>query len=278
MISSSRQPTQAPSNRPVDQAQGLRQMFASRVLRFIPVVANSAAAPCGGVVLERLCAAYGTLGLHTLVVDAAEQARAPSELAEFDLSEGVESLASDVSYLAARGMPLRHADARGGCASFLDAVADAAPQCDVVLIHASASELVRVFGERAKAINLRPLVFTHDQPEGLTAAYAAVKLMSQRANWMAYDLLVCASPRSDKADAVAQRLAQCADDFLGVAQREWLRINPHEPSSHDPSPRFMELAARLLQCALPYTLGDSAFDHLVSPGAALPSRMAPVFN
>lgn len=72
--------------RPVDQAQGLRQMFATRVLRFIPVVANPRAASAGGLVLERLCAAYGACGLHTLVVDASEQARPPGELAEFDLA------------------------------------------------------------------------------------------------------------------------------------------------------------------------------------------------
>lgn len=262
---------------PADQAQGLRQMFASRVLRFVPVVANPGAA-CGGVVLERLCAAYASFGLHTLVVDAGDQARAPSELAEFDLSEGIEPLSKQVSYLAARGLPLRHADARGSCGSFLHALADAAPQCDVVLVHASASELVRIFGERARHGNLRPLVFTNDVAEGLKQAYAAVKIMSQRGPWLAYDLLVCAHPNSDQADAVAERLGQCADTFLGVAQRDWLRINPHEPSSHDPCPRFMELAAGLLQCALPLTLGDAAFDHLVSPGSALPSRLAPVLN
>lgn len=274
MISSSRQST---AIHPADQAEGLRQMFAARVLRFVPVVAN-AAAPCGGVVLERLCATYAHFGLHTLVVDAGDQARAPSELAEFDLSEGIEPLSTQVSYLAARGMPLRHADARGSCSSLLHVLANAAPQCDVVLVHASASELVRVFGERARQGNLRPLVFTNDQPDGLTQAYAAVKLMSQRGPWLAYDLLVCARPDSDQADAVAARLGQCADSFLGAAQRDWLRLNPHEPSSHEPSPRFMELAAGLLQCALPLTLGDAAFDQLVSPGSALPSRMAPVLN
>ncbi len=276
MISTPR-PARPSGSPPTDQAHGLRQMFAARVLRFIPVVVNPRAL-CGGVVLERLCAVYAGFGLHTLVVDASEQARAPSELAEFDLSEGVEPLSHDVSYLAARGLPLRHADMRGSCASFLNALADAAPKCDVVLVHASASELVRVFGPHAQHANLRPLVFTNDKPEGLTEAYGSVKLMSQRGHWLAYDLLVCAMPQSEMADAVAERLGRCSDQFLGAVQRDWLRINPHEPSSHEPSPRFMELAAGLLQCALPLTLGDTAFDHFVSPGAALPSRMAPVLN
>jgi hypothetical protein len=257
-------PTGTSRAHPVDQAQGLRQMFASRVLRFIPVVSNPAAG-CGGLVLERLCAAYASFGLHTLVVDASDQARPPCELAEFDLAEGVEPLSQQISYMPARGLPLRFADARGACGSLLDALADAAPQSDVVLVHASASELVRLFAQRAQGLNLRPLVFTNDLAEGLRDAYAAVKVMSQRGRWMAYDLLVCATARSEQAQPVAERLARCAYDLLVCA-------------TADPHPRFMEMAAGLLHGALPLSLSDSAFDHLMSPGAALPSRAAPVLN
>ncbi len=263
---------------PADQAHGLRQMFASRVLRFIPVVANTPAASAGGLVLERLCASFAACGLHTLVVDAGEQARPPSELASFDLAEGVERLSPQVSYMAARGLPLTFADARGSCESLLDALADASPQSDVVLVHASASELVRMFARRSRHTNLRPLLFTNDQPEGLTDAYASVKTFSQRGGWMAYDLLMCAPRRSTQADEVATRLARCADDFLGVAQRSVLRLDPLEPASLDPDIRFMEMAAGLLRCALLHTLGDNAFDHLVSPGAALPARQSAVLN
>jgi flagellar biosynthesis protein FlhG len=226
------------------------------------------------MVLERLCAAYAACGLSTLVVDAGEQARAPSELAEFDLSEGIERLSDHVSYMAARGLPLRFADARGSCSTLLDELADASARSDVVLLHASASELVRILGDRSRGHNLRPLVFT----EGLTDAYAAVKVLSQRGGWMAYDLLMCAPRRSQQADEVIRRLARCADQFLGVAQRVALRLDPFEPASIDPDARFMELAAGLLRCALPHTLGETAFDHLLSPGAALPARVSPVLN
>jgi len=265
------------AHHPVDQAQGLRQMFASRVLRFVPVVANPSTA-CGGLVLERLCAAYATFNLKVLVVDASDQARPPGELAEFDLAEGIEVLSDQVSYMPARGLPLRYVDARGSCSSLLDTIADAAPQTDVVLVHASASEIVRLFSQRARGTNLRPLLFTNDLAEGLKDAYAAVKVISQRGNWMAYDLLVCATARSQQATSVAERLARCADDFLGVAQRDWQLLDPREPATADPHPRFMELAAGLLRTALPLALGDTAFDHLTSPGAALPSRAAPVLN
>lgn len=262
---------------PLDQAQGLRQMFAARVLRFIPVVANTRSS-AGGLVLERLCAAYAACGLSTLVVDAGEQARVPSELAEFDLSEGIERLSEQVSYMPARGMPLKFADARGSCSTLLDALADASARSDVILVHASASELVRIFSDRGRCHNLRPLVFTNDLAEGLTDAYAAVKVLSQRGAWMAYDLLMCAPRHSHQADEVIHRLGQCADQFLGAAQRVALRLDPLEPASTDPDARFMELAAGLLRCALPHTLGETAFDHLLSPGAALPARVSPVLN
>ncbi|HET8871212.1 MAG TPA: flagellar biosynthesis protein [Aquabacterium sp.] len=265
------------TGRPKDQAHGLRQMFAARVIRFVPVVANPGAA-CGGVVLERLCAAYAGFGLSTLVVDASDQARPPSELADFDLSEGIEVLSPQVRYMPARGLPLRHVDARGSCATLLDALADASPQSDVVLVHASASELARIFAQRARQSNLRPLLFSNDQAEGLTDAYSALKILVQRGHWMAYDLVVCASQRSTQADEIARRLGQCADNFLGAAQRRSLRLDPHESAVKDPSPEFQELAAGLLQSAWAQTLGDTAFDHLVSPGAALPSRVTPVLN
>ncbi len=256
---------------PVDQAAGLRQMFPTRVLRFVPVVANPASRS-GGLVLERLCAAYAGFGLSTLVVDASDQARPPCELADFDLAEGIETLSTQVSYMPARGLPLRYVDARGSCASLLDALGDASPQSDVVLVHASASELVRIFSARAGGLNLRPLLFTNDLAEGLKEAYAAVKVISQRAGWMAYDLLVCAGAQSPQARSVAERLARCADDFLGVAQRDWQLLDPREPATANPNPRFMELAANLLHGALPHALGDNAFEQWTSPGAALPSR------
>ena len=275
MTSSSR--SSASASRPVDQAHGLRQMFPTRVVRFIPVVSNPQMM-FGGVVLERLCAAYAGFGLKVLVVDAGERARPPSELAAFDLSEGIEPLSSHVHYLPAKGLPLRHVDAQGSSSTLLDLLADAAPQMDVILVHASASELVRMMAKPSRGINLRPLVFTDEQGAGLTHAYAAVKIMAQRAQWMAYNLLVCAGPGSTMGAQIASRLEQCADSFLGAAQRDWQQINPMEPASQDPSPAFLDMAADLLRCALAHTLGDTAFDNLVSHGAALPSRSTPVFN
>ncbi len=262
---------------PVDQAAGLRQMFATRALSFAPVVANGAAA-CGGLVLERLCTAYANLGLKTLVVDASEQARTPCELAEFDLAEGIEVLSNQVSYMPARGLPLRHVDAMGSCGALLDALAEAAPQHDVVLVHASASELVRLFAQRARGHDVRPLVLTNDLADGLKEAYASVKLISQRSHWRIYDLIVCAPPISRQARTVARRLGECADHFLGMAQRDWQELDLLAAAHSDITPTFQQLANEQLRHALPVQLGDAAFEHLVSPGAALPARRAPVLN
>lgn len=261
----------------VDQAQGLRRMFAARVVRLVPVVANATAA-CGGKVLERLCSAYTGFGLHTLVVDAGPQAREPGELVAFDLAEGIERLSDLVSYMPARGLPLRHVDARGSCASLLDALAEAAPQADVILVHATASEIVRLFAERASGRQVVPLVYTRDRAESLRDAYAAVKILGQRGGWHSFELLVCAPTDSPLADEIAHRLGQCADAFLGMAQRQAVRIDAREPAEVEPAPRVQELAGGLLRHAVQHTLSELAFDHLMSPGAALPTSANPAIN
>jgi hypothetical protein len=120
-------------NPPPDQAHGLRRMFAQAGVRLVPVVANPHMA-FGGVLLERLCSALAGEGARTLVVDASDGAPAPGELAVMGLAECIESLSPDVSYLAARTLPLRYVDTHGSTAPFLQAVADAAPQCDIVLV------------------------------------------------------------------------------------------------------------------------------------------------
>jgi hypothetical protein len=105
----------------------------------------------GGVMLERLCSGFAEQGCHTLVIDAGENAPEPHEMAQVDLAESIETLSHEVSYLAAHGLPLRYVDAQGSTAGFLDAVARAAPGADVVLVHASATDLCRLFmrGESA---------------------------------------------------------------------------------------------------------------------------------
>lgn len=269
---------------PMDQAAGLRQMFAKAQTRFVPVVSNPHLV-FGGVLLERLCTALGELNLHTLVVDASERAAEPAELARFDLAEGLERLSQQVSYLSARGLPLRFVDASGSTQNFLSAVADAAPFADVVLLHAPANDLARLFAHRAPGVDApRAVLLCDERPEAVTHAYAALKLLATRCGVMVHDLLLAAMPQSQRAALVAERLAQCADDFLGAVLHDFVCIDPAEAAADAPSAALRRLVAELLRTAWlqPHSGAplDSAFDTLMhTRAAALPSsHRVPVMN
>jgi flagellar biosynthesis protein FlhG len=206
---------------PADQAHGLRRLFADRQVQHLALVANPHVA-FGSVVLERLTTVLGTLGLHTLVVDAADHSPAPQELAALDLRACIEPLSSHVSYLAARGLPLRHVDVRGSSADFLDRLQAAAPHCRVLLVHAGAGDLARLYSRRA----LRPLLLAADQPESVTDAYASMKLLAMRRGLMSFDLLLAAPPTQRRVATIAQRLASCAESFLGASLHDWVAIDP----------------------------------------------------
>lgn len=227
---------------PLDQAHGLRRLFAHARVRFVPVASNPHVA-FGGVMLERLCAALGEHGKHTLVVDAAERSPAYSEMATMELAECIESLSPQVSYLAARGLPIKFVDTHGSTASFLQAASDAAPHADVVLVHAGASDLCRMFA-RSEA---RPLLLADDRPASVTHAYAAMKLMTQRAGLIVHDLLLSAAPSSPRAERIAMQIATCADDFLGAVLRDWVLIDPATDASEAPTPALRRWARDALQ-------------------------------
>lgn len=260
-----------------DQADGLRRQFAMRVPRFVPVVSNPELS-FGGVLLERLCSAVAARGAHVLVVDASERSGEPKELAHFDLSEGVETLSAQVSYLAARGLAVRHVDSRGSTRGFLDQVALAVPQAQVVLVHAPAGDLARMFSHAslrdagaAWHEAPRPLLLCDDRPAGLTQAYTALKLLAQRASWRAFDLLMCAGAHSDRAEAVAQRLGQCADQFLACVLRRAVRVDPAEPAARAPSQALQDLVGELLAAAEPVPVSMAAQAATPQRRAALPS-------
>jgi hypothetical protein len=223
---------------PLDQADGLRRMFSpARPRRFVPLVANPHA-PFSGVVIERLTAAFGAAGRHTLVVDAADNAPAPHELARLDLASAIEPLGSDVSYLAARGLPLAYVDTRGSATALLEALTAAAPQADVVLLHGTASDLARIFQRRSA----RPVIVGADHPESIKHAYAAVKLLAQRCTLMTFDLLLAAAPGSPRLAHIAASLAGTADGFLGCLLQHWAVIDPASPPNAAPGQSLQRLA------------------------------------
>jgi len=244
---------------PLDQADGLRRMFAHTRVRFIPVVSNPHVA-FGGVLLERLCTAFAEHGRRTLVVDASERAAEPNDLAPIDLAGCIETLSPTVSYLAARGLPLRHVDATGSTSAFLTALADAAPSAEVVLVHAPASDLCRLFSRTKDAV--RPLLLADDRPASVTHAYAALKLLTQRGGMMVHDLLLGAAPHSPRTERIAQQIATCADTFLGALLRDWAPVDPASDASEPPTPALRRLAVELLRPAAP---PDAARDDAPMP-------------
>ena len=253
---------------PLDQADGLRRLFARKRVQMVPVVSNPHVA-FGGVMLERLCAGFTELGLHVLVVDASERASAPSELALMDLADAIEPLSEGVSYLAARGLAIRHVDATGSTAPFLTALTDAAPRAEVILVHAPATELARLFARSAELARrsgdesalVRPLLLADDRPASVTHAYAALKLLTQRAGLVVHDLLLAAAPNSPRAERIAIQLATCADDFLGAVLRDWVRLDPATDAGEPPAEALrrwvretlrVETSARAAAATTPY--------------------------
>jgi len=235
---------------PLDQAHGLRRMFAATRQRVLPIAANPHV-PFSGVLLDQATAALVARGHRVLVVDAADRSPAPPEMALIDLTACIEALSPQVGYLAARGLPLAHVDTRGSASGFLDAIAEAAPQADAVLLHANATDLARMFMRRAA----RPVLIGSDDVESIKHAYAACKLLAQRCSLMTFDLLLAAEPGSARASQVAARLASCADGFVGAVLHDWAVVDP---------------------AAGPQDKPDTALDRLLAAQMALVAEAAPM--
>ena len=220
-----------------DQADGLRRMFSSSRVRFIAVAANPRVA-FAGLALERLASVCASPERKVLVVDAVSGP--PQEMAAVDLAACIEPMGEHLLYLAARGLPMRHISARGSCEPFLDVLCDAAPEAGVIIVHADASELGRMFARRAP----RPLLLAADHPDSVTSAYANMKLLAQRHGLMAFDLLLVAAAASPRTQRIAEQLALTADRFAGAALHDWAAI---DPAAHAEWPRaLLRLAQGLL--------------------------------
>jgi flagellar biosynthesis protein FlhG len=206
---------------PLDQADGLRRLFAGRRQVVVPLVANPYAA-FGSVALDRLAAALAAQGRRVLVVDAAGTAPPLPELAAVDLAAGIEAITENVAYLPAAGLPMACVDTRGSAGSMLDALQRAAPGFDTLLLHADAQDLARIFRHRAA----RPLVLGADHPEAIKHAYASVKLLATRCGLLSFDLLLLAPPRSPRVGAIRDSLAGCAETFLGAVLCHAALVDP----------------------------------------------------
>jgi flagellar biosynthesis protein FlhG len=231
--------TRSRSLPPTDQADGLRRMFAAAESVLVPVVANPHVEHHGSM-LARLAGVFAEQGLNTLVVDAADTAPEPAELAFIDLAACVEPLGPQLAYLAARGLPMRHVDTHGSCASFLPRMMNVVTGIDVVVLHAEARVLARMLGQR----ELRPVLLASANGESVTHAYAAMKLLVQRLGLMSFDLVQpAARARTPSPAQIAERIADCADRFLGAALHDWVAIEPNLALAEPAGPDLMRLAA-----------------------------------
>jgi flagellar biosynthesis protein FlhG len=219
-----------------DQAAGLRRLFGSSRKRFVALVHNDQV-PQSALVIDRLCEAAAALGLHTLVADAADNAPAPREMALIDLPSCIERVSDDVSYLAARGLPIRHVDTRGRCGAFLEAIERAAPHADLFLVHANTTDLVRLFAPRP----VRPIIVGADAPSAMTEAYANLKRLALRPGWLAHDLVIVADPNGPRTERLGESLAECAERFLGAAIHDCVVIDPSEHAPNLADPHLMQL-------------------------------------
>jgi hypothetical protein len=236
---------------PTDQADGLRRMFAAANAVIVPVVANPHVEHHGAV-LARLAGVFAEQGLNTLVVDAADTAPEPGELAFIDLAECVELLSPQLSYLAARGLPMQHVDTHGSCASFIPRMMNVVQDVDVVVLHAEARVLARMLGQQ----ELRPVLLASGAGESLTHAYAALKLLVQRLGLMSFDLVMpkvktggAGRSRGPTTAQIAQRVSDCADRFLGAAMHDSATIDPDLAFGDAAGPDLMRLAAAQLSVA-----------------------------
>ena len=228
---------------PTDQADGLRRMFAARQGVLVPVVANPHVEHHGAV-LARLASVFAEQGLNTLVVDAADTAPEPGELAFIDLGACVESLAPQLAYLAARGLPMQFVDTRGSCASFVPRMMSVVQDVDVVVMHAEARVLARMLGDQP----LRPVLLASGVGESITHAYAALKLLVQRLGLMSFDLVMPSNKgRGPTPAQVSRRVSDCADRFLGAALHDTATIDPDIAFGAASGPDLMRLAAAQLR-------------------------------
>ena len=121
----------------------------------------------------------------------------------------------------------------------LEALRAVAIQADVVLLHANALDLRRMFVGRTP----RPVLLAGNRPDSLTHAYTSMKLLSQRLGALGYDLVIAGDVAPRRARKMADRLTECADHFLGAALRQVAVLDPQVPP-HTPLPLdLLRLAA-----------------------------------
>jgi hypothetical protein len=206
---------------PLDQADGLRRLFAGHGAfgsRLLALVANPHL-PFGGLAVDRVVNALTAQGHHVLIVDAAGTSPQPHELAQVDMAACIERIGPQAHYLCARGLAMNYVDTRGSTSGFVHAVQEAAlqaaPKVDVLLMHADAPELSRLFKSHSAAAQLRPMLLGCDDAESIKHAYAGAKLLATRNELLSFDLMLVSAPHASRLTSIATSLGDCVENFLG---------------------------------------------------------------
>lgn len=226
-----------------DQATGLRRLFRRRACVLVPVVANPHGGAASPKVLETLARHLAALGRRVLVVDGAATSPAPLELAAVDLAACLQPVGARIAYLAARGLVLEHVDARGSAAGFLQALRQAAPQAEVIVIHADGVDMARLLKGQA----VHPILLGADHEESLKHAYANAKLLQRRCQLAAFDFLLVAPRRSSRAARIVRSLRTCLESFIDAGLRHTAQLDTAEPAPVRGQELGRLLAAQLRQ-------------------------------
>jgi hypothetical protein len=104
-----------------------------------------------------------------------------------------------------------------------------------------------------------------------------MKLMTLRAGFMVYELMLSAPPASPRSERIVERLASCADDFLGAVLRDFATVDPASAATDAPPPEVRRLARELLAVAVsamldegdPSMYGALATSHASLSGASI---------
>ena len=173
-------------------------------------------------------------------------------MALVDLAQCVERLAPQVAYLAARGLAVRFVDAAGSTRAFLERAAEAAPGCNVVVVHAGASELCRMLARRHHesfdgADAPCPIVLAEDRPESVTHAYAVDQAARRARRHRRQRLAARRGADSPRAERIAAKLASCADHFFAGVLRDWARVDPAGDPCEAPGDDLRRIVAGALR-------------------------------
>lgn len=251
-----------------DQAAGLRRLFAGRQCQFVPLVANPYVT-YASVLLERLTTTLAQARIPVLLVDAAETSPRPPDVATLDLAACIEQLDPYTAYLAGRGLPRAHVDTRGHASRLLAALSAAAPGVRVVFVHGEATDLARVF----HGVEARPMLLAADRVDAVKHAYAAAKVLVQRAGLMTYDLVMSAPQGSRRARAIAGSLADTVERYLGAVLADWAQVDPGADVAETPTEDLQRLLLRQIQLGM-----SDAPPAFVPHGATAPTTVFAVTN